>query len=191
MAFTQVAFDMPSELSESLKAGKSMLSLIARDSKTGRIIKHYPVTSIWHGNHIIQFAKTHKKELGISAAIGILVSLSTLVPMIKKNSKKRKKQKELDNYLHSISTKTLTLDAINELDELIKSLISDTDGDIQFQMNPEQLNQFMNALRVYTISLAKANSVEIDPDDLPSDGTSIIDFCSYLDAQRKIIESAR
>ena len=205
MAIVQDVYDIPDDIATKLATGmyKRIGSVIryATGPKKGQIVKHLKPINLKSveqaksfGSKAVQFIGQHKKGVIITAASAALAGAGAWGYSKWKNHEPKvvaEFHAAFREYINAIRQGKMDLQKITKLINTLDALKKHKDYEkIRIQLTTEELEVLVGRIYEYTIKLAEDNSVKLSVDELNRSNGAIIELETYLNAQKKIFESA-
>lgn len=201
MAIVQEAYDIPADIMTKILTGKyrriGSVVRYADGANKGRIVKHLKPVDLKAaeqaqgiGAKALQFAKSNKKALIIvGIGTGIVAGIYHKINNREIEVVTRFRD-ALEDYICAIRTGNLDMEVIDQLMTAMEELKKYRDYEkISIQLSTEELDVLVNRIYVYTMKLAKDNSVELTDVEQGASGSAIINLQNYLNTQKRIFET--
>jgi len=205
MAIVQDVFDIPDDIATKLATGvyKRIGSVVryAVGPKKGQIVKHLKPIDLkaaeqahGFGAKAIQFVEQHKKGVGIAVVGAALAGAGVWGYNAWKNHEPKivaEFHAAFRVYIDAIRKGNMDLQKITKLMDSLEALKAHKNYEkIRIQLTTEELEVLVSRIYEYTVKLAENNSVKLSADELRKNKGVIINLETYLNAQKRIFESA-
>ena len=205
MAIVQDVFDIPDDIATKLATGvyKRIGSVVryAVGPKKGQIVKHLKPIDLKAaeqaqgvGAKAVHFIGQHKKGVIIAAAGAALAGVGAWGYSKWKNHEPKvvtEFHAAFREYVNAIRKGKMDLPKITKLMTALDALKKHKNYEkIRIQLTTEELEILVGRIYEYTIKLAEDNSVKLSIDELHRSKGAIINLEAYLNAQKRIFESA-
>ena len=176
---------------------------VLRNAETMEIFKHLDIVDLEDVSALQELTaavkravKENKKEVTIGLAVIVVIGVTASVVIHKKNEKKRTFEEKcntflnsaIKNYMEAAQNGTLDIDTIEICEDALLSLPQITKK-VFISMTREQIMEFTNALKEYTIKLAEENDYEVEDESIIEYKDNVISFMvNNLRVQKNILQ---
>lgn len=176
---------------------------VLRNAETMEIFKHLDIVDLEDMSALQELTaavkrvvKENKKEVTIGLAVIVAIGVTAGVVIHNKNEKKRTSEEKcnaflnsaIKNYMEAAQNGNLDIDTIEICEDALLSLPQITKK-VFISMTREQIMEFTNALKEYTIKLAEENDYEVEDESIIEYKDNVISFIvNNLRVQKKILQ---
>ena len=178
---------------------------ILRNAETMEIVKHLDIIDLEDTSAIQEFAVALKRlikenKVAFAVGTGVLVGVGVVVGVISHNKKKEQKKTEekynawlnstIKTYLDSAKSGNLDINTIEDCEAALLSLPKMTEK-VFISMTKDQILDFVNCLKDYTLQLAEKNDYVIEDIDALQYSDNVVSFMlRVLDTQKDILKKS-
>lgn len=205
MPIVQDAYYIPDDIATGLITGiyarYGSIIRYATGPNRGQIVKHLVPVNVKAaeqakslGAKAIDFVVENRKAVGLAAVSVTIVGVGVWAyTEWKKHEPKALTEfrSALRGYIDAVRGGNVDIEKIDALLFALDALKAHKRFEkISIQLTAEELDVLVSRICEYTIKLAADNDVELTADELAMDDSTIINLQSYLNAQKRIFESA-